>query len=63
MDKTKSGVDVLTFLQMLFLHLKLNGRISWSWDLVFIPTWISAGLIIIYVTLTLVITILKARKK
>ena len=46
MDKKSSGgVGVLGVLQIVFIVLKCIGTIDWSWWSVFIPTWISLGLI------------------
>lgn len=39
------GVGILTALQIIFIVLKLVNVISWSWWIVFIPTYIGVGLV------------------
>lgn len=42
------GVGFIGALQIVFIVLKLIGKISWSWLWVLSPTWISFALIIIF---------------
>lgn len=42
------GVGFIGALQIVFIVLKLIGKISWSWLWVLSPTWISFVLIIIF---------------
>lgn len=53
------GVSVLGVIQIVFIILKLVGVISWSWWAVLIPLWITIGLVLIIVALTIAIALLK----
>ena len=44
---TTGGIGFFGLLQIAFIILKLCGVITWSWAAVFIPTFISAGLVIL----------------
>ena len=41
------GIGFFGLLQIAFIILKLCGVITWSWAAVFIPTFISAGLVVL----------------
>ena len=41
-SSTVGGTGFFGFLQLLFIGLKLGGKIKWSWIWVLSPTWISA---------------------
>ena len=43
------GIGFFGLLQIAFIILKLCGVITWSWVAVFIPTFISAGLIVLVI--------------
>ena len=43
------GIGFFGLLQIAFIVLKLCGVITWSWAAVFIPTFISAGLIVLVI--------------
>lgn len=42
-----SGIGFTGALQLLFIALKLLGKIHWSWFWVLSPTWISLGIALI----------------
>ena len=41
------GIGFLNFLTLIFVAAKLFGAITWSWWLVFLPTIVSAGLVLL----------------
>ena len=43
------GVGFFGILQVVFIALKVAKVIDWSWWLVFIPTWIQLGIIILLI--------------
>ena len=43
------GIGFFGLLQIAFIILKLCGVINWSWVAVFIPTFISAGLVVLVI--------------
>lgn len=55
------GLSFTSALQIVFIILKLIGKVSWSWPVVLLPLEISAGIIILYVTIKLVIIIKTGR--
>ena len=54
-NTSDGGISILGCLQIIFIVLKCVGVISWSWVIVFIPTFISIGIsaiaLIIYMAL------------
>ena len=46
-----SGIGFLGVLQIIFIVLKLCNVLQWSWWMVFIPAYISAGLTIILIVI------------
>ena len=50
------GMGILGVLQMIFIVLKCLGLIDWSWAVVFIPTWINLGIIVLAVIIMVGIT-------
>ena len=54
MAKRTSSIGILDLLTLLFIGLKLAGKINWSWWWVFSPIWIAC---IIYFTLAIIIKI------
>ena len=44
-----NGVGFFGLLQVVFIALKVAKVIDWSWWLVFIPTWIQLGIIILLI--------------
>ena len=53
-NKNVAGTGVLDILQIIFIVLKLTGLIDWSWWAVFIPLFISLGLVAILVIITVI---------
>ncbi len=46
-------MDIVSWLQVLFIGLKLAGIIDWTWLWVLSPLWISAGVCLLFVVITL----------
>lgn len=51
----RSGLGLSTVVLVVFVILKLVGLITWSWWWVLSPIWISAGLVLLWVLLEVVI--------
>lgn len=56
-SNSNSGIGFLGLLQIVFIVLKLLEVINWSWWLVFIPTYIGAGLFIIAIIFVIIIAL------
>lgn len=54
----KIGLPTLLFL--LFLTLKLLGKISWSWVWVTSPLWISVGLTLVFLGIVAIVGVVAA---
>lgn len=55
-NKTNSsGLSIGTVIQVVLIILKLANLIDWSWYVVLIPLWISAGVLIIEVILAIIV--------
>lgn len=52
--ETSSGIGFAGLLTILFIALKLLGKIDWSWWWVLSPIWISAGLTIGILSIVLI---------
>lgn len=48
---TSSGISLTTALTILFVTLKLLGKITWSWWWVLSPLWISAAITLSFLLL------------
>jgi hypothetical protein len=48
---SSGGMGILSWLQVIFIVLKVLNLIDWSWFKVFIPTWIGLGLFVILIIL------------
>ncbi len=46
-SSSSSGIGFFGLLQILFIALKLLGKITWTWAQVLIPTWIGLGILVI----------------
>ena len=46
-DNNNSGIGFVGVLTIVFIVLKLLGKIDWSWWWVISPIWISLGIILI----------------
>ena len=51
-----SGIGFLGVLQIIFIVLKLCNVLQWSWWMVFIPAYISAGLTVILIVLAIILS-------
>lgn len=49
-----NGIGFLGVLQIVFIVLKLCNVLQWSWWMVFIPTYISAGLAIVMIVIAII---------
>ena len=58
---SNSGNGILTTLQLIFIVLKMNNLINWSWWKVWIPTYISFGIVAILGIIVLIL--MKHNKK
>ena len=59
-NKTNSsGLSIGTVIQVVLIILKLTNLIDWSWYVVLVPLWISAGVL----TIEVVLAIIFLRKK
>jgi len=61
MDKSNvsSGIGFVGALTILFIALKLLGKINWSWWVVLSPLWIEIGLILIVLVVIAIIYLIK----
>lgn len=53
-ENNGSGIGFLGVLQIIFIVLKLCNVLQWSWWMVFIPAYISAGLTIILIMIAII---------
>ena len=56
---TSGGIGFPGLLTVLFIGLKLTGHISWSWWWVLSPLWISALLVIAFLSIAFIILLLQ----
>ena len=54
-SSSTKGIGIVGALQILFIALKLLGKISWSWVWVLAPIWMYPILFIILVTIAVII--------
>lgn len=54
-SNSNSGIGFLGLLEIVFITLKLLGKITWSWVWVLAPLWLPTILIIIIFTIILII--------
>lgn len=54
-ENNGSGIGFLGVLQIIFIVLKLCNVLQWSWWMVFIPAYISAGLTIILIVIAIIL--------
>ena len=55
-ENNGSGIGFLGVLQIIFIVLKLCNVLQWSWWMVFIPAYISAGLTVILIVLAIILS-------
>lgn len=53
-SSSSGGIGFLGVLQIVFIVLKLLGKISWSWGWVLAPIWIPSILVVVFLVLALV---------
>lgn len=56
------GIGLCSALFLLFLGLKLGKVIDWSWWWIFSPFWIPVSLATFFVSLIVIITVLRGRE-
>lgn len=57
----KSGIGFCGLLTIVFITLKLLGKINWPWVWVLAPLWISALLVILLVAVIVIIKVISER--
>jgi hypothetical protein len=64
-NSSGGGISFAGILQIVFITLKLIGKIDWSWSWVLSPTWISAIFIFVILIFLSILSIVdkKNRKK
>lgn len=56
-NSTSSGdLGLLGVLQLIFIVLKLTNLVDWTWPQVFIPTFVSLGLLLIIIIVIFIVT-------
>ena len=61
-NNTSGGIGFAGLLAIVFIILKLCNVIAWSWWWVLSPIWISFGLGIILIALTILVALLSNRR-
>ena len=56
-QNTTSGIGFTGMLTIVFIVLKLLGKITWSWLWVLSPIWISAIIVIILIVLMIILSV------
>lgn len=56
-SSSSSGIGFSGLLTIVFIVLKLLGKITWSWWWVLSPLWISAGIWILMLVIMLIIAL------
>jgi hypothetical protein len=58
-NSTSGGIGFASLLTIVFITLKLLGKITWSWWWVLSPLWISFLLIIVLLGIVLLVYLIK----
>lgn len=58
----RSGLGFCAVLTLIFITLKLLGKISWSWLWVLSPLWIPIALIVLLMVVVSIITIFRMKR-
>lgn len=53
-NSSSGGMGILSWLQVIFIVLKVLNLLDWSWWKVFIPTWIDLGLLVFVIILLII---------
>jgi len=56
-SSSSGGIGFAGLLAIVFITLKLLGKIDWSWWWVLSPLWISGGIVLIILTIILIVYI------
>lgn len=62
-NKAKGGLTFLEVLQLIFIVLKLCKVIKWSWLVVFLPSLIPLGIVIILLVVLFILSMKGDKKK
>ena len=57
-SSSSSGIGFVGLLTIVFITLKLIGKIDWSWWWVISPIWIATGLVLIILAIVGIIVII-----
>lgn len=58
-ESSKSGgIGFVGLLTIVFITLKLLGKINWSWWWVLSPLWISTGIVIIIILIMIIVALI-----
>jgi hypothetical protein len=57
------GVGFSGLLQVVFITLKILGKITWSWWFVLMPTWIGIALFLFLVGIVVVVSLISAKRE
>lgn len=56
-DTSKNGIGFIGFLTLIFITLKILGKVEWSWWWVLSPLWISAVLVAGFLLIAILLSI------
>ena len=56
-NTNNAGIGFFGLLQVIFIAGKVFGFLDWSWWLVFIPTFVSVGIVVLAILITVLIAI------
>ncbi len=62
-SSSKAGLGFLGVLTILFIALKLTGKITWSWWLVWLPIWILPAVFIVGGSIATIVMVLSKKNK
>ena len=57
------GIGFVGLLTIVFITLKLLGKITWSWVWVLSPIWISASIYVAVIIIALIATVISGRRR
>lgn len=63
MADSSGGIGFTGLLTIVFVVLKLLGKISWSWWWVLSPIWITALLVLLILAITFTFAVIKVSKE
>lgn len=62
-SSSSGGIEFVGLLTVVFIVLKLLGKVAWSWWWVLSPIWISTSLFILLVVPSIVLLLLFEKRK